>query len=172
MEYVSLWFIPMLNDFENHRTTNKAKKEMIKKKIVFDFINYYVSLLFIVFVIPLTDLDMQFLSCTKENCLEEMRTHFASVFVTLIVCRLMIYVWNFTCGRYSYRKMGRPPSTAYFKMYDIHDFMVSDRYNHILPPSRKAELTANEYLLYEYEDISKPINEFLIQFGYLVCDTL
>ena len=36
-----------------------------------------------------------------------------------------------------------------------------------IPPSRKPELIATEYLFYDYLEIQKPMNEFLIQFGYL-----
>ena len=44
MEYISLWFIPMINNFENHRTNVQHAKAYFGKKIAFDFVNYYISL--------------------------------------------------------------------------------------------------------------------------------
>jgi len=170
MDHLSLWFLPMINDLENHRTNIAHRKAYFYKKLVFDFVVYYVPLLFLVIVVPQTQIQLEFLTCIHGNCLDELQVHFATIFVTLIVVRLLIYLYDFTCGKFSYRRMKRVPSTAYFKpFYDMHEFEAwRVAQDNIIPPSRQAEMSANEYLLYKYEDIQKPMNEFLIQFGYVV----
>lgn len=68
-----------LNEFENHRTDTEFEDALISKTFLFQFINSYISLIYIGFLKPfLQNVD----PCLGPSCMSELQTTLGTIFIT------------------------------------------------------------------------------------------
>lgn len=72
----------LLNNWENHATSNDYENAMILKLFIFQFVNSYSSLFYIAFA------KGRFEGCEDENCLHELTIQLSMIFITMMALNI------------------------------------------------------------------------------------
>lgn len=85
-----------MNEWENYKTDTEYENALIIKVFLFRFINSYATLYYIAFVRPY---EVASLSCTMEECMVDLRSQLATIFITQLTVSNAIELGSVFAGR-------------------------------------------------------------------------
>ena len=135
-----------LAEFENHRTETEHEDSIIAKCSVFRFVNNYTPMFYIAFVKPYIQ---SFDQCEEGNCMSELKTNMASVYLSKILINTAWGVFLPLFKAYYNRK----ENTKGVSKENLEHFTVAER----------------EFMRPDYDEFDGLVNDFaesVILFGF------
>jgi len=87
-----------MNEWENYKTDTEYENALIIKVFLFRFVNSYATLYYMAFVRPYED-ESSGLSCADEECMVDLRSNLATIFLTQLTVSNAIELGSVFAGR-------------------------------------------------------------------------